>query len=212
MKFFRIPGMAQVFLPQIIWRLRPVQSPCVCLTFDDGPHPHFTETILRILHERNVPATFFIVGKYAMEYPSLVRAVHEQRHGIGLHSFDHQRMCRQSAAYFRRQLLQNRDIVEQILGCPVKFFRPPYGIFRPGLIRVCQRMKLRMVLWSLFTYDYDLRVSDQALLHVIKSNVISRDIIVFHDGHSNSWRTADILDSVISLLKDQNFEFLPLKE
>jgi len=211
MTLFRVPRVAHILLPEIIWRLQPVLSPSVCLTFDDGPHPRFTESILRILHERHVPATFFIVGKKAMLYPSLVRSAHEMGHSIGLHSFDHQRLFWQSARYFRQQLQQNKDVVEQIIGQPVRLFRPPYGVFRPGLIRVCQSMTLRMALWSLFTYDYDLSVSDHALLQMMNSRVLSRDIIVFHDGHTNSWRTASILDSAISRLKDKNFEFLPLQ-
>ena len=42
------------------------------LTFDDGPHPVYTEALLDGLKKRNVKATFFLIGKSAEKYPELV--------------------------------------------------------------------------------------------------------------------------------------------
>ena len=211
MKIFRIPHIVMSAFPNIIWRQPRSNSPCVYLTFDDGPHPHFTEKIMDILQEQGAGATFFMLGKMALKYPSLVRAVCDRGHTVALHSFEHRRLFFQSSNYFLQQLKLSKEIVEQIIEQPVHLFRPPHGIFRPGLIRACRSLNLRMALWSVLTYDYDLNVTDRTILHLVQSDVKNGDIIVFHDGHCNSRRTVEILVQVISILKDKDFELIPLK-
>ena len=49
----------------------------IALTFDDGPHPYYTEQLLKGLKERNVKVTFFITGKSAEAYPEIVREIYE---------------------------------------------------------------------------------------------------------------------------------------
>lgn len=49
----------------------------IALTFDDGPHPYYTEQLLKGLKERNVKVTFFITGKSAEAYPEVVREIYE---------------------------------------------------------------------------------------------------------------------------------------
>ena len=45
----------------------------IALTFDDGPHPRYTEQLLDGLKERNVVATFFVTGENAQNYPNIIR-------------------------------------------------------------------------------------------------------------------------------------------
>lgn len=210
MKIFRIPAIVSSLFPGIIWKNPCPNSPCVYLTFDDGPHPHFSTQILEILEKQNVGATFFVLGQKAQQHPSIVRTAFEGGHTIALHSFEHRRMFFQSEKYFSDQLKASKATVENIIGRPVKYFRPPHGIFRPGLFRVCRFLSLEMVLWSFLSFDYDLSVPDSTILNRIKSDTRNGDVFVFHDGHANSFRTVKILDEVISILKDKDFEIIPL--
>ena len=63
----------------------------VVLTFDDGPHPKTTETVLDTLDKHCVKATFFEVGKWADAHPELTREVADRGHTIGNHSYSHPR-------------------------------------------------------------------------------------------------------------------------
>ena len=45
----------------------------IALTFDDGPHPYYTQQLLKGLKERNVKATFFITGQNVKAYPEIVK-------------------------------------------------------------------------------------------------------------------------------------------
>src|SRR5690554_2941146 len=60
-----------------IYRIGNPKTNFVALTFDDGPSCEFTPSILDILKEHNVHATFFMVGIHAEKYPDVARRVAE---------------------------------------------------------------------------------------------------------------------------------------
>src|SRR5512144_75289 len=59
------------------------------LSFDDGPDPAVTPYVLEILKRKNVPGTFFEVGKRVDKYPQLSRKVVLDGHTVGNHSYTH---------------------------------------------------------------------------------------------------------------------------
>src|SRR4051794_38727678 len=65
------------------------EQPLVALTFDDGPDPLSTPSVLRLLERHNARATFFMVGAAAYRHPDLVRQVAQAGHVIANHSWDH---------------------------------------------------------------------------------------------------------------------------
>ena len=58
----------------------------IALTFDDGPHPRYTKEILKILAEYKIPATFFIIGINAENYPEDLQAIVEAGCEVGNHT------------------------------------------------------------------------------------------------------------------------------
>ncbi|MGI9426555.1 MAG: polysaccharide deacetylase family protein [Hyphomicrobiaceae bacterium] len=61
----------------------------VVLTFDDGPSPAITRSILKTLASYCAKATFFPVGRMAVAYPSLMREISRAGHTIGAHTWTH---------------------------------------------------------------------------------------------------------------------------
>ena len=61
----------------------------IALTFDDGPHPKYTEQLLDGLKERGVAATFFVTGENAENYPDIIRREQDEGHLIGNHTYSH---------------------------------------------------------------------------------------------------------------------------
>jgi len=204
MRFFKIPTPLFRLFPQLIWK-DPNSPNKIFLTFDDGPDPAYTPAILDILQKHDARATFFVLGNRAQQHPGLVRQIHNN-HAIGIHGFDHQRLIFRSSDYLFQQLSRSRQIVESIIDQPIRYFRPPYGIFSPKLIDVCRRLDLRLVLWSLMSYDFDEKVRDDTILTRIARHVTGGDIIVFHDGHVNSDRTVRILEVTIKIIKEKGFQ------
>jgi hypothetical protein len=59
------------------------------LTFDDGPDPHYTPLVLKVLAKHHAKATFFMVGERVLQYPDLVKQVVSEGHSIANHTWSH---------------------------------------------------------------------------------------------------------------------------
>lgn len=126
----------------------------LALTFDDGPNPAWTPQLLDLLGEHDVPATFFLVGKFAQAEPGLVRRIVKQGNLIGNHSWNHPNLALTRAPKVKEELRQTNDALEQITGAPVKFFRPPYGARRPFVLEAARALGLTPVTWNAMTNDW----------------------------------------------------------
>jgi peptidoglycan/xylan/chitin deacetylase (PgdA/CDA1 family) len=60
----------------------------IYLTFDDGPSA-ITNKVLDILKEKNIKATFFLIGNQIEGFEDTVKRMHKEGHGIGLHTYTH---------------------------------------------------------------------------------------------------------------------------
>src|SRR5438309_2244571 len=77
------------------------------LTFDDGPNPRVTPQLLRLLEKYRVPATFFVLGKYAEQHRGLTAEIMAAGHTIGNHTYRHP-----SLVFFTRA-----QIVDELKRC-----------------------------------------------------------------------------------------------
>ncbi|MEM9359295.1 MAG: polysaccharide deacetylase family protein, partial [Pseudomonadota bacterium] len=99
----------------------------VVLTFDDGPSPRLTNSILETLEKFCVKATFFPVGRMAIAYPHIVQAMAKQGHTIGGHTWSHpNNMRRLSDDAAESQIEKGFAAVAAAAGQPIApFFRFP---------------------------------------------------------------------------------------
>jgi polysaccharide deacetylase family protein (PEP-CTERM system associated) len=87
---------------------------------------HNTNVIIDMLEKHQVQATFFILGWVAQEHPLLVKRIRAAGHTIGYHSFAHQRVNELSPEQFENDLTKGLDVIENILGEKVQYYRAPY--------------------------------------------------------------------------------------
>lgn len=159
----------------------------VALTFDDGPHPRWTPELLETLDRRAVHATFFLVGKYATNQRPLVRSMHDRGHRIGNHSWTHPNLALCGSLRIRDELTRTNSELEQIVGAPIRYFRPPYGGRRPATVRIARELGLIPVLWNAMTADWEATEPEQVtprLSKLIERNQGSgyASNVVLHDG------------------------------
>lgn len=133
----------------------PARPGEIALTFDDGPNATWTPRLLDVLEKYDVRGTFFLLGGRAAVQPELVRRMAAAGHIIGNHSWSHPNLARTRASLVRDQLKRTSDALEQILGKPVTFFRPPYGGRRPVVFRIARELGLQPVLWNAMTGDWN---------------------------------------------------------
>ena len=73
-------------------------EPYIAMTFDDGPHPTNTPRLLDILRERNIKATFYVIGDNSKRYPEILQRMIREGHEIGNHTMSHAYLTKLSDA------------------------------------------------------------------------------------------------------------------
>lgn len=81
--------------------------------------------ILELLNSHNIKATFFCLGKIAIDFPYVVKKIEAEGHEIGSHSFAHKWINKMSLAEFREDTRQAVNAIEELIGKKVKSFRAP---------------------------------------------------------------------------------------
>ncbi len=183
---------SQIFGRTLIAPRNPGQ---LALTFDDGPNPAWTPRLLDILAEHNIHATFFMVGKFAKSERGLARRVADAGHLIGNHTWSHPDLSRTRSANVLDELTRTNDLLAQIMGKPVRYFRPPFGARRPYVLKLARQLGLVPVTWNAMTTDWREPSADRiarSLIKKIDSNQGSgyASNIVLHDG-SHRGQNAD---------------------
>ncbi|MGY2892823.1 glycosyltransferase [Deinococcus sp. UYEF24] len=113
--------------PFVIGRWGKQSPKDVALTFDDGPDPAWTPKLLDILKAEKAPATFFVVGLQAQQYPALLRREVAEGHEIGSHTFTHPNLSMVSRTQVRLELGATQRLIQSILGRGTLLFRPPFA-------------------------------------------------------------------------------------
>jgi peptidoglycan/xylan/chitin deacetylase (PgdA/CDA1 family) len=124
------------------------------LTYDDGPNDPWTGRLLELLAQNNVRVTFFLIGRYVRLRPDLVREIQAAGHLIGNHTVTHPWLAVHSVSRVREELDGCNAALEDILGAPVRFFRPPHGARRPAVLRAARELGLTAVLWNAMGFDW----------------------------------------------------------
>lgn len=205
MKYYRVPKIVQRIFPKLLFAF-PQKSKAVFLTFDDGPHQIFTPHILDILDEHHAKATFFLLGEKLKPNREIILRMKNANHTIGIHGFNHISLLIKSRTEIRQQIESAKSELESILGEPVRFFRPPFGKFNRAVLKTCQQLSLRPVLWSLMTYDFYDQLSNSDLLNTFQKRLRGGDIVVLHDGNDNSERMARVLPEMIGIVWERGMK------
>jgi peptidoglycan/xylan/chitin deacetylase (PgdA/CDA1 family) len=124
------------------------------LTYDDGPNDPCTLQLLDVLAQHQVRATFFLIGRFVRQRPDIVRAIHAAGHLIGNHTMTHPVLLFQSPSRVLEELKSCNTAIEDALGGPVRYFRPPHGARRPDVLRAARGLGLTPVLWNTMGYDW----------------------------------------------------------
>lgn len=173
----------------------------VALTFDDGPHPVYTEEILDVLDQAGIKASFFMMGKEAELYPDVVKKVSDAGHLIGNHTYTHANVCQISADETTEEITKTNDILEGLTGKRPQFFRPPFGCKNETLEK---QTGMFWIFWDVDTLDWSLQNAEQVYCKVVK-NVGENDIILMHDAYPS---TVEAVRELIPALQEMGYTFV----
>lgn len=177
----------------------------VALTFDDGPSTVYTGILLDGLKERNVKATFFLIGKNAEENPDLVKRIYTEGHLIGNHTYSHVEITKISDEEAMEELEKTDEIIYSITGEHVQYMRPPFGSWQKELE---SRLDVLPVLWTVDPLDWTTENVEEIVNKVV-TETEENDMILLHDCYESSVQAAL---QIIDILQEENYEFVTAEE
>ena len=201
----------------------------IAITFDDGPDPQWTPKILDVLKEKNVKATFFLIGVEAQENAALTKRIYNEGHEIGNHTFTHPDIANVSKRYFEVELNLTERFFEGKLGVKPVLFRPPYSIDQePDTADQVRPLELAQQLGYITVGDKvdpndwrddPRRPADELVADVMKNlppcapgNLGCGNIILLHDGGGNRSETVKALPRIIDGLKARGYQIVLISE
>lgn len=135
------------------WRGEP-GAKAVALTFDDGPNPKTTRKVLSILARGGHRATFFVMGRKALEHADVIREIDAAGHELGVHGFQHDRMyALKPPKYVAEDIARAQAAVEKACGKKPVLFRPPIGTLSPRTAAGAKRAGVRTIAWTKRSFD-----------------------------------------------------------
>jgi len=204
MRLVRPPMILKALLPQAVWRM-PDKQRVLYLTFDDGPEPNVTPWVLEQLAAHDAKATFFLIGRNALNHPALVTAIREQGHSIGNHTWEHLNGWRTP----RTAYLESVARAQPLTG--TRLFRPPYGRITPAQTKTLSATH-DIVMWDALSYDFDPALAAEHCARLVIRHARPGSIVVFHDSMKALPRLQVALPVVLDHFRKAGYAFRALPE
>jgi peptidoglycan-N-acetylglucosamine deacetylase len=166
---------------EVVWR-GPEGARGVALTFDDGPHPTFTRSVLEELDRAGAKATFFVIGEKGAREPELLKEMAARGHLVGVHGDRHDRaLSFRSMRRVRSDLERAVEVITRATGERPRFYRPPVGQTNPRIARAAKELGLTIVGWSLRGRD-GIRADPERVAARVIPRLRDGAIVLLHDA------------------------------
>ena len=188
----------------------------VALTFDDGPHPPYTDRLLDVLAKHNVKATFFMIGDRIERHPETVYRAIAEGHQIGNHSYSHPLLGFLPPKSVQREIERTDKLLRQIGVTGELVFRAPVLTRFLPVAWVLAKGNRTHISCNVWSWDWTTQNPDRITRTVLRK-VKPGSIIVLHDGKAenekaNRWGTVEATDRIITALKRDGYRFVRLSE
>lgn len=177
----------------------------IAISFDAAWGNDDTETLIQILKEYDVPATFFVVGAWVDKYPESVKALSDAGHQIQNHSNTHPHMPQLSKAQMKDEIESCNQKIKSVTGVQPTLLRPPYGDYDNALIETMNELKMYTIQWDVDSLDWKENATPDSICKRVTSKVKNGSIVLFHNDADH---TPAALPNILKCLKDEGYEFV----
>jgi peptidoglycan/xylan/chitin deacetylase (PgdA/CDA1 family) len=186
----------------------------VALTFDDGPDPRWTPTVLALLRQYHAHATFFEVGKNVVANPDLVHAVLNDGNEVADHTWDHPDLEIMPTVMVSQEINQGASAITQVGAPPPKYFRPPKGFTDETVGVLANADQYRTIFWDLCLERFVDHASDtRDALDDMLTRVRPGSIILAHDGGiPDRTKTMKTLPMLLEGLKARGYKMVDVTQ
>ncbi|QDP98935.1 polysaccharide deacetylase family protein [Microlunatus elymi] len=188
----------------------------VALTFDDGPNDPYTGALAELLADRQVPATFFQVGRCVERHPQRSKELAAAGHLIGNHSYRHRFDDYLRPDKFLADVDRTQQIIADVTGTLPRHFRPPWLYRTPALLAGIADRDLRVVSGRFCDPLEVLQPSSRRIARQAERRVEPGSMIIFHDGFDDRGgfrgRTVAAVGLLIDRLREVGYGFVTVDE
>ncbi len=178
------------------------------LSFDAAWGADYTPRLLEILARHGVKATFFLTGIWVEEYPEMVKKIAAAGHELGNHTTTHPHCASLSREELEKELSANEEMIRKLTGKRTRLFRPPYGEYNDAVVRTARDLGYEVIQWSVDSLDWQ-EIGPEAITDRVLGNIHPGAIVLFHN---NARYTPEALPGIITALKKQGYELVPISE
>ena len=180
----------------------------IAISFDCAWGTDYTDSLLETMQKEKVRCTFFMVEFWTEKHPDYVKKIYDAGHEIGTHSATHPYMSKLKKEAIIKELTTSSKAIENITGQNPMVFRPPYGDYNDLLIKTAKELGLYTIQWDVDSLDWKDLSATQIASRVL-TKVRNGSIVLFHNQGLHTW---EALPTIISTLKEQGYEFVPIGE
>lgn len=185
------------------------------LTFDDGPSMENTVRILDVLKQRDIQATFFVVGENAEKYPDIIKRIVEDGHSIGIHCYSHSyEEIYKSVDAFIADFEKAKEAVQNIVDVEVWCYRFPGGSINNHNEHIYREIVAQMSEMGYIYFDWNASMEDskkkatkESIIQAAIESTLQRKKVVML-GHDIVYNTSVCMDDLLDSFPE--YEFLPL--
>jgi peptidoglycan/xylan/chitin deacetylase (PgdA/CDA1 family) len=185
----------------------------VVLTFDDGPWPENTPSVLKTLAEECTTGIFFPIGKHSTYYPEILKQVYAAGHTVGSHTWSHATLTNKKLTDDQRkeEIEKGFSAVKWALGgiSPSPFFRFPALQHPPEMVTYLGTRNIAIFSCDLDSFDFKARDAKQVIDVTFKKlDKLGKGIILMHDFHKH---TAEALPELLHRLKAGGYKVVAMR-
>ena len=185
----------------------------VVLTFDDGPWPVNTPSVLKTLAEECTTGIFFPIGKHATYYPEILKQVLAAGHTVGAHTWSHAALVNKKLNEQQRkdEIEKGFSAVKWALGgtSPAPFFRFPALQHPPEMVTYLGTRNVAIFSCDLDSFDFKASKAQTVIDTVMrKVDKLGKGIILMHDFQKH---TAEALPELLKRLKAGGYKVVAMR-
>ena len=177
----------------------------IAISFDAAWGNDDTHTLIEILKEYKVPATFFVVGAWVDKYPESVKEIADAGHRVQNHSNTHPYMTQLSRLKMTDEITSCNEKIKAITKVAPTLFRPPYGDYDNAVIETVEGLNMYPIQWSVDSLDWQDSATAESIYRRVTNKVKNGSIVLFHNDAEH---TPEALPNILKTLKEQGYEFV----
>ncbi len=202
------------FFGEIIPRVTTDQK-VVALTFDDAP-TSYSDEVLEILAEKNIKATFYVIGQSLEKYPQEGKNIIQAGHELGNHSYSHQRFLLKSMSFIDSEIQKTNQLIKDTGYQGEITFRPPYGKKLFALPWYLRQHKIKTITWDVDpdAYAMSLQKGEKTdfLVNYTLEHTKPGSIVLLHPFCQSCESEREAIGQIINRLQEKGYEFITISE